>query len=98
MLRSDVVIVELARLVVSQVDHTLGARSELHVLAQASISTGDLSLDLGANPTQADAKTVEDSGGDAVILSYKTQQQMLGRDVVLSEPAGFFLCEEGHAR
>jgi hypothetical protein len=94
---ANVVVVELAGLFVGQVDHPLGARRELHVLAEAAVTPGNLSLDVGADAAQGHPEPVQDAGGDAVALAHQAQQQVLRADVVLTQAGGFFLREEHHA-
>src|SRR5262249_14147001 len=61
-----------------------------------AVSTGDLPLDFRANSAQTDAQPIQNARRDAIVLSYKSQEQVLGRDVVLSKPSGLFLREEDH--
>src|SRR5262245_8306055 len=96
MLRADIVIAELARLIVRQVNDPLGAWSELHIFSKPPIASVHLPLDLTADTPQRDTHRIKNAGGDAVVFAHEAQQQMLGRDIVLSQASGLFLCEEHH--
>jgi len=51
----------------------------------------DQVLDLRVNVLERDVQRLERLGGDAVLLAYQTEKQVLGADVVLVEHARFFL-------
>src|SRR5262249_46598798 len=96
-LRADVVVVELSCLFVGEVDHPLGARGELHILAQIAVAARDLSFDIGTDPSERDTQAVQYPGGDAIVFPNQPQEQVFGPDRVLAQPRCFFLCEEDHA-
>src|SRR5262249_9703964 len=85
------------RLFVGEVDHPLGARRQLHVLAEIAMAAGHLPLDIGADAPEGHAEAVEDPGGDAVTLTDQSQQPMFRADVILAEARRFFLREEDHS-
>ena len=94
MLGADVVVIELPRFLIRQVDDPLGARRELHVLAQVAVAARDLLLDVGADAAERHAQPFQDAGGHAVVLADQAEQQVLGAHVVLAQARRFFLGEE----
>src|ERR1051326_4194026 len=94
MLGADVIVVEIPCLVVCQIDYPLRARSELHVLTQAAISSRYLPFDLRADSSQAYAQPIDDSGGNRIVFPHQSEKQMLGVYVILTKPPSLFLREE----
>ena len=90
-LRSDVVVVEVSGLVIGQIDHSLGTRSEGHILAGPCVSPRELLFHLSANAVEADTQLLKDPGSDAVALAHEAEQQMLRGDVTLPELLSFLL-------
>ncbi len=84
-LGADVVVVEVAGLVVGQVDDAFGAGRERHVLRRAGVAARQLLFDLGPDSAEPDAEFFEDSRGDAVALAHEPKEQVFGRDVALAE-------------
>jgi hypothetical protein len=68
--RADVVVVQLPRLVVSEVDDTLRARGELHLCAVARLAAGGVAFNLVANALQAHPHPIQNARRDAVRLAH----------------------------
>jgi hypothetical protein len=69
----------------------------LHVLSQVAVTARHLTLDVRTNASERHPQAVENPGGDAVVLAHQAKEQVLGADVVLTEPRCLFLGEEDHA-
>ena len=96
-LRADVVVVELARFFEGELDHALGARGEDHLLLDGLAAATDDRLDLLADFRQVDTERLEDLGREALALGDDPEQNVLGPDVIVTEPLRFFLSEHDAA-
>ena len=97
MLRADVVVVELARLFEGELDHALGARREDHLLLDGLAAPADDGLDFLTDFRQVDTERLEDLGREALALGDDAEQDVLGPDVVVTEPLRFFLSQDDAA-
>lgn len=90
-------VLELAGLVVRDVNDAPGPGCQLQVLSGPAAAAGDLLHDLGPYAARLYAQTAKDNHGHGIGLPHQTQQQMLGADIVLAQPRSLFLREEHHA-
>ena len=93
-LGADVVVAELQRLAQAQLQHLLGARGERDVARRRLLALADDLLDLAANAFQRDAQRLQRLGRYALTLVNKSQQDVLGADVVVVEHPGLFLRQD----
>ncbi len=84
MLRAYMVVVQLPRLVVGQVQHLTGARIEGHVLRRPAFATDDAALDLGAHARGRHSQAVQHASSHAIALAHQSQKEVLGAHVVLA--------------
>ena len=89
--RPDVVVVELARFFEGQLDHALGARREDHLLLDGLAAAADDRLDLLAHLRKIDAERLEHFGRQALALGDDPQENVLGPDIIVTEPLRLFL-------
>ena len=97
MLRTDIVVVQLARLFEGQLDHALCAGREDHLLLNRLTAAPHDRLDFLPDLGQVDAERLEHFGREALALGNDPEQDMLGSDVVVTEPLGFFLSQDDTA-
>ena len=81
---SDIVVADLPRFIIRQIDDAFRTRRQLHVLEHLPVAPPYLPLDLRAYTPQRDAHPIEDARRDAVVLAYHSEQQVLCRDVSLA--------------
>ncbi len=93
MLRTDVVVIELARFFEREFDDALGARREDHLLLNRLTAAADDGFDFLAHLRQVDAERLEHFCGEAFTFGNDAEQNVLGSDVVVTEPLRFFLGE-----
>ncbi len=95
-LGADVVVAELQRLAQAQLENLLGARRERDVTRRRLLALADDLLDLAADALKRDAQRLQRLGRDAFAFVNKTQQDVLGADVVVVEHPGLFLRQDDH--
>ena len=93
-LGADVVVAELQRLAKAQLENLLRARGERDVAGRRLLTLADDLLDLAADAFERDAQRLQRLGGYAFTLVNKSQQDVLGADVVVVEHPGFFLSQD----
>ncbi len=71
----------------------LGPRRQPHLPCDGRRTAPDDRLDRHADVDEPNAHTFQHPGGNAVALAHEPEQQVLGADVVVTEPAGFVLRE-----
>ncbi len=95
-LGADVVVAELQRLAQAQLENLLGARGERDVPRRRLLALADDLLDLAADAFKRDSQRLQRLGRDAFAFVNKTQQDVLGADVVVVEHPGLFLRQDDH--
>ena len=93
-LGADVVVAELQRLAEAELEHLLGTGSERDVSRRRLLTLADDLLDLAADTLERDAQRLQRLGGYALTLVNKSQQDVLGPDVVVVEHPRFFLRQD----
>jgi len=93
MLGPDVAVVQATRFLNRQFDDLLGARRETDLAAYRLLPPADDELYGRPDFTELDAQVVEDLGGYAIALADKSQEKVLGADVVVVETLRFLLRE-----
>src|SRR5690349_18158126 len=93
-LGADVVVAELSRLTQRQLKHLLGPGRERDVSLRRFLAPADDLLDLLAHGSQADPERLQRHGRDTFTLADQAEQDVLGADVVVFEPPGFFLSQD----
>ena len=96
MLGADVVVAQLQRFAQAQLENLLGARRERNMPRRRLLPLADDLLDLAADALQRDAQRFQRLGRDAFAFVNKTQQDVLGADVVVVEHPGLFLRQDDH--
>src|SRR5438552_10226852 len=97
MLRADVVVPQLARLVDAQFEHALRARREGDLPdRERAAGRGDHALDRLADRVQIEPQVVQHRGRDAFSLADDPEEQVLGADVIVLKPRGLFPREIHH--
>ncbi len=97
MFGADVVVVELAGFFEREFDDALGARREDHLLLDGLPAAADDRFDFLANLRQVDAERLQHFGGEALAFGDDAEQNVLGSDVVVTEPLRLFLSEDDAA-
>ena len=97
MLRTDVRVVEPARLIDGQLNDALGAGGQPDLTGGSTVAAPDDELHSGAHLVQLHTKVRKHLGGYAIALADEPEQQVLGTDVVVVESLGFFLRQRQHA-
>jgi hypothetical protein len=69
----------------------------LHVLAEPTLTFGNLPIDFLSDSVQAHAHPIQNSSGNTVGLSNQAQEQMLGGNKVFTKPSGFLLSKENNS-
>mmetsp|Transcript_3026 Transcript_3026/g.11268 ORF Transcript_3026/g.11268 Transcript_3026/m.11268 type:complete len:911 (+) Transcript_3026:148-2880(+) len=90
-LRADVVVAELPRLLERQLQDALGAGGEGDLHGDEAGAAADDLLNLDARLLEGDAHALEHLGGDAGALADETEHDLLGADEVVAEAAGLLL-------
>src|SRR6266705_2384181 len=93
MLCSNVMMVQAVSFLHGEFDHFFGAWGEPNFTKNNAISTPYNSFNGSANLVQVHAEIAQYFGGDPFSLTYKTEQEMFGADVIMLEALGFFLSE-----
>jgi hypothetical protein len=93
-LGADVVVAELQRLTQRKLEHLLGPGRERDVPLQRFLAPADDLLDLLPHGIQADAERLKRLGRDTFALAEEAEQDVLGADVVVLKPPGFFLSQD----
>ena len=93
MLGTDVIVIELTGLFKGQFDDALGPRGRSHLLLDGLTAASDDSLDLLANLCEVDAQGLKDFRRQAFAFGDDSEQNMLGSDIIVTEPLRFFLGE-----
>jgi hypothetical protein len=91
MLGTDVVVIQPARLVDSELDDLLRARRQADFTQNRPVTAADDELDGRAHLVELDAEVRQHLRRHAVALADEAQQQVLGTDVVMVETLGLFL-------
>ncbi len=91
MLGADVVVAEGERLAKSQLQHLLRARRERDLAGRHLVALADDPRHLRANLFDRDVERFEHACGEALLLTEKTEQDVLGADVVVLEGSGLVL-------
>src|SRR5215467_14087809 len=85
--------VQAASLIHSEFDHLFSAWGEASFKKNNAISTTDYSFNSVTDFIQLHAEVAQYFGGDPFSLTYKTEQEMFGANVVMLKALGFFLSE-----
>src|SRR4030081_569598 len=80
-------------LIHSEFDHFFGPWGEANFTKNNAISTPNYKLNGRTNLGQVHAEVAQYFGSDPFSLAYKTQQEMFGADIMMSEALRFFLSE-----
>ena len=95
-LGADVVVAQAQRLAEGELQDLLGARGEGDLAGGDLLARAHDADDLGAHALHGDVQTLEDAGGEALLLTEEAEQDVLGADVVVLEGSGFLLGEDDH--
>src|SRR6185437_3357664 len=87
----DVVVTEAQSFAQGELENLLGTRGEGDLPGGDLLARADDADDLGANALDRDVERLEHARGKALLLAQKTEQNVLGSDVVVLELARFFL-------
>ncbi len=97
MLCTDVVVAELKGFAERELKYLLGARGEGDVPGRGLLALADDLLYLLADAIERNAQGLKRLGGNAFTLVDKTQEDVLGTDVVVVEHACLFLGKHNNA-
>ena len=97
MFRANVVVPQLQGLTERQLEDTLGSRSEGDVAFHRLLTLTDQLGDCESRVLELDARHLHGFCGNAVALVNQAKQEMLGSDVVVLQPACFFLRKDDDA-
>jgi hypothetical protein len=84
-------VAERERLAQRQLEDLLGARRERDLAGGDLLAGSDDADDLGADALHGDVERLEHAGGKAFFLTEKSEQDVLGADVVVLEGPGLLL-------
>ena len=84
-LGADVVVAQAQRLAQRQLENLLGARRERDLAGGDLLAGADDADDLRAHAFNGDVEGLEDASGETLLLAEKTEQDVLGADVVVLE-------------
>ena len=90
-LGADVVVTELERFPQRELEHLLGSGREGDLTCRLARSSADDRLNSRSGRLQADAELVQCLGRHPVGLAQQTEEEVLGADVVVAQPAGLLL-------
>ncbi len=97
-LRADMAVAELARLVDRQLDHLLGTRGQRDLAGRRrGVTASHQELHRRPSLGEIDAERVERPGGDALAFADQPEQEVLDPDVVVVEANCLVLGEGEHA-
>src|SRR5262249_40408296 len=92
----DVVMPHAARLIHRQLDHLLGAWRQADLACYDPVAMPDDMQHGGARIFEIHIQPFERNSGDALTLSYKPEQQLLGSHIVVAEALRLILGERHH--
>jgi hypothetical protein len=90
-------VIELARFFEGQFDHALGARGEDHLLLDGLAAAADDRFNLLTDLGKIDTERLEHFRRKAFALGDDPQENVLGPDVIVTEPLRLFLGEHNAA-
>ncbi len=93
MLRADVIVAKRESLSQCELQHLLGARRERDLPRRDLFALADDACHVGPDVLDGDVEGVEHTGGQPLLLTEETEQDVLGADVVVLEGPGLVLRE-----
>ncbi|MCW3051062.1 MAG: hypothetical protein JWN14_232 [Chthonomonadales bacterium] len=93
MFRTDMFVVQPEGFLIGEFKYTPALRREGTTLDGSPASKPDLLIDLTPNTPDGDTATMEEIGGNVIVVQDQSQQQMFGRKATRSEPVCLFTCE-----
>src|SRR5258708_34989457 len=87
------IVVQVMSFIHSEFDHFFGAWSEANFTKNNAISTSNHKLNGRTEQVQVHAEVAQYFDSNPFSLTYKTEQEMFGANVVMLKSLGFFLSE-----